>query len=133
MTGPLVLVVRETPSLADSLQLLLETVGFRVRPEAGIPSGPSPSGDEGSAQAIVLACNQPRSEVLRGFPDRFPPEYRGLPVVVVGGRAAAARGDWPPNVRFVGLPIDAGSLVKLIGELTSIDGASTDEPIAAEH
>jgi hypothetical protein len=135
MAGPLVLVVRETPSLADSLQLLLETVGFRVRTESGIPSPFSAPDrtDAEPARAIVLACNRPRSEVLRGFPDRFPAEDRDLPVVVVGDRAAEARGAWPPNVHFVSLPFDARSFVKLLTDLTAPDLAPPREPVAIEH
>jgi hypothetical protein len=135
MSIPLVVVVRETPSLADSLQLLLETVGFRVRTEPGIPTPycESDGGHSGPARAIVLACNKPRSEVLRGFPDRFPAEDRDLPLVVVGDRAAEARGAWPPNVHFVALPFDARSFVKLLTDLTAPELADTREAVAVEH
>lgn len=135
MASPLVLVVRETPSLADSLQLLLETVGFRVRTEPGIPVGelPKEGSEPDEARAIVLACNRPRSEVLRGFPERFPPEDRELPLVVVGDRAAEARGNWPSNVHFVPLPFDARAFVKLVTELTSSDDSVPREPVAVTH
>jgi len=135
MASPLVMVVRETPSLADALQLLLETMGFRVRPEPGIP--PADIAREGRdaepVRAIVLACNKPRSEVLRGFPDRFPAANRDLPLVVVGSRAADARGAWPPNVHFVGLPFDARSFVKMLSDLTTSEEAHTPEAVAVEH
>lgn len=135
MASPLVVVVRETPSLADALQLLLETVGFRVRTEPGIPA-PEPltdGGEAGTARAIVLACNRPRSTVLAGYPAGFSAEHRDLPLVVVGDRAAEARGVWPANVHFVALPFDAGAFIKLLTDLTSPEASTPHEPIAVEH
>lgn len=126
------MIVRETPSLADALQLLLETVGFRVRTAAGIPPAVAPSESPEAVRAIILACNKPRSEVLRGFPDRFPEGDRDLPLLVVGDRAAEARGAWPPNVHFVALPFDARSFVQLLDGLTTTEPAGTHEAIAIE-
>ncbi len=134
MSRPVVLVVRETPSLADSLQLLLETVGYRVRTEVGIPpgvTGPAAAAEE-AVRVIVLACNKPRSDVLRGYPDRFPVDYHGLPLVVVGSRAAGARGIWPPSVHFVDLPIDARSFVQLIGDLATPNGTAPPRALTVE-
>jgi hypothetical protein len=135
MDRPLILVVRETPSLADSLELLLDTVGFRVRSESKItPDTPSTDGvPPEPPQAIVLACNKPRSESLLGYPDQIPFGLRDLPLVVVGGRAAEARGHWPSNVHFVGLPIEPRSFVKLLGDLTDTESTGSHEPLAVEH
>lgn len=125
MDSPLVMVVRETPSLADSLGLLLETVGFRVEPQPSVPLALARlrRADEDEVRAIVVACNQPGSEMLRGFPDSFPRQARDLPLLVVGGRAAESRRVWPPNVRFFGLPFEAREFVKLLNELTAWDSA----------
>ncbi|HXY47683.1 MAG TPA: hypothetical protein VEK13_07315 [Thermoplasmata archaeon] len=135
MDRPLVLVVRETPSLADSLELLLDTVGFRVRSEPKItPDTPPVDGEPHEPpQAIVLASNKPRSESLLDFPDQFPCGLRDLPLVVVGGRAAEARGHWPANVHFVGLPIEPRSFVKLLSDLTDTEIMGSHEPLAVEH
>lgn len=135
MGRPAVLLIRETPSLADSLELLLDTVGFRVRSEAKItPDTPMAGGVPiESVQAIVLACNKPRSEVLLGYPDQFPPGLRGLPLVVVGGRAAESRGRWPSNVRFLELPIEPRSFVNLLSGLTDTTVPGAREPVAIEH
>jgi DNA-binding response OmpR family regulator len=134
MDSPLVMVVRETPSLADSLGLLLETVGFRVEPQ---PSGPLAlarlhRADEEPVRAIVVACNRPGCELLRGFPETFPADARDLPLLVVGGRAAGSRRVWPRNVRFFGLPIETREFVRLLSELTSWDSAKHPAPIAVE-
>jgi FixJ family two-component response regulator len=135
MDSPLVMVVRETPSLADSLALLLETVGFRVEPQ---PSAPLALArlrrtDEEAVRAIVVACNQPGSEMLRGFPDSFPTDARDLPLIVVGGRAAGSRRVWPRNVRFFGLPFEAREFVKLLNELTAWDAGKDSGAIAVEE
>lgn len=128
MEGPLVMVVRETPSLADSLGLLLETVGFRVEHEASVPLALARlrRGNGETVRAIVVACNQPGSEMLRGFPESFPAEARELPLLVVGGRAAESRRVWPRNVRFFGLPFETREFVKLLNELTA--GAPEKHP-----
>ena len=134
MAHPLVLVVRETPSLADSLQLLLETVGYRVRTEVGIPTGvtgPAGTGED-AVRVIVLACNKPRSDFLRDYPDRFPVDFHRVPLVVVGSRAAGARGIWPPSVHFVDLPIDAQSFVRLIDDLATPNGSAPPRPLTVE-
>jgi hypothetical protein len=135
MDTPLVMVVRETPSLADSLQLLLETVGFRVVPEASVPLALARlrNLDEETVRAIVVACNQPRSDMLRGFPDSFPTEARDLPLVVVGGRAAESRRFWPQSVHFVGLPFEARDFVKLLNELATIDSTHPPAAVAVEE
>jgi len=135
MDNPLVMVVRETPSLADSLQLLLETVGFRVVPEPSVPPALARlrSAEDDSVRAIVVACNQPRSDMLRGFPDSFPTEARDLPLLVVGGRAAESRRVWPPNVHFLGLPFEAREFVKLLNELTALDSSEHTAAMAVEE
>jgi hypothetical protein len=134
MDSPLVMVVRETPSLADSLGLLLETVGFRVEPQRSVPLALDRlrRADKEAVRAIVVACNQPGCEMLRGFPDSFPMEARDLPVLVVGGRAAGSRRAWPRNVRFFGLPIETREFVRLLSELTSWESPKSPAPIAVE-
>ncbi len=119
MEGPLVLVVRETSSLADSVQLLLETVGYRVVPESRVSAALARLGDprEERVRAVVIACNQPTSELLHGYPDSFPSEARGLPTLVVGDRVADTRRAWPPNVQFLRLPVEANRLVDQLEQM----------------
>ena len=121
MEGPLVLVVSETSSLADAIQLFLETVGFRVVPEARPPAALArlASEREEPVRAIVIACNQPSSDMLRGFPESFPAQARELPLLVVGDLAADTRRTWPPNVRFFGLPLEADRLVDQLRRMTA--------------
>jgi len=135
MDSPLVMVVRETPSLADSLQLLLETVGFRVVPESSVPPALARlrQAKADAVRAIVVACNQPRSDLLRGFPDSFPSEARDLPLLVVGARAAESRRVWPPNVHFLGLPFEAREFVRLLNELTGSDSGESPAAVAVEE
>ncbi len=122
MARPLVMVVRETESLADSIQLLLETVGFRVIPESTVEGALTRLAtlQRESVRAVVIACNQPRSEMLRAFPEGFPSSARDLPVLVVGDRAAGERTGWPANVRFIGLPFVARRFVETLDRATRI-------------
>jgi DNA-binding response OmpR family regulator len=135
MDRPLVMVVPETPSLADSLGLLLETVGFRVETEPSVPLALDRlrRADVEPVRAIVVACNQPGSAILRAFPDSFPREARDLPLLVIGGRAAESRRVWPANVRFFGLPFEAREFVKLLNELTASDSADHSAGVAVEE
>jgi CheY-like chemotaxis protein len=123
MVRPLVLVVRETPSLADSVQILLETVGFRVVSFGSLASALERIEDRAAepVQAIVVACNQAYSETMRGYPDSFPDEAREVPLVVVGQRALECGKKWPSNVRSLGLPLDSGALVTALTRATGIE------------
>jgi hypothetical protein len=126
MVRPLVLVVRETPSLADSVQILLETVGFRVVSFGSFASAVDRIQDRRAEPigAIVVACNQAYSETLRTYPDGLPEDARSVPLLVVGQRALQSRSKLPGNVRSLGLPLDAGSLVSALTHLTGIEQGS---------
>lgn len=123
---PLVLVVRETPSLADSVQILLETVGFRVVSFGSLASALDRIGDRTAEpiRAIVVACNRALSETLRGYPQSFPAEARSVPVLVVGQRPLEGTKIWPSNVRSLGLPLDASALVSALTHLTGIEAGA---------
>lgn len=123
MVRPLVLVVRETPSLADAVQILLETVGFRVLSFGSFPSALERIQDRSAEPigAIVVACNQAYCETLRGYPESCPEEARTLPLLVVGQRALQSRARLPAHVRSLGLPLDAGALVSALTHLTGIE------------
>jgi len=127
MVRPLVLMVRETPSLADSVQILLETVGFRVvsfgSPDSAIDRLADSSAER--VRAIVVACNRPFSETLRGYPQSFPADARTVPLLVVGGRALDGARIWPTNVRSIGLPLDGAALVSALTHLTGIETGAT--------
>ena len=119
MAGPVVMVVRETTSLADSVQLLLETVGFRVVAMDRVAEAVARLAALGEEpiRAVVLASNQPRSDKLRIFPEAFPPGARNLPLVVVGDRSAHERHGWPANVHFVRLPIETRRFLELLDSI----------------
>lgn len=120
MGPPEVLVVRETPSLADSVQLLLETVGFRVVAYDS-PSRAFAHLREGGREptlAVVVACNRGLCETLRGYPDHLSPVLRTLPVIVVGRTLEVPAGPWPANVRFVALPLQAKQFLALLDRLS---------------
>lgn len=125
MVRPLVLVVRETPSLADAVQILLETVGFRVLAFGSRTSALERIEDRNAEpiRAIVVACNQAYSETLRGYPETFPAGARAVPLLVVGQRSFQAGRRWPANVRSLGLPLDSGSLLNALAQLTGIEPA----------
>lgn len=126
MVRPLVLVIRETPSLADSVQILLETVGFRVVSFARLSSALERINDSAAEpiRAVVVACNQAYSETLRGYPESFPEDARTVPLLVVGQRALQGGKRWPANVRSMGLPLDSGALVRALATLTGIEAPS---------
>jgi len=130
MVRPLVLVVRETPSLADSVQILLETVGFRVVSFGSVGSALDRIQDRTAEpiRAIVVACNQAVSETLRGYPASFPSEARSTPLLVVGQRALQAGRIWPSNVRSLGLPLDGAALVSALTRLTGIEAGAAPTP-----
>jgi len=122
-----VLVVRETPSLADSVQLLLETVGFHVLP-FDTPSKAFAhlrEGSEGIPLAIVVACNRTTCETLRAYPDHLPTYLLPLPLLVVGRTVAVPDGAWPPNVRFVALPLQAKEFLAMLDRLATPHPAGT--------
>jgi len=123
MVRPLVLVLRETPSLADSVQILLETVGFRVVSFGSLASALERMEDRTAEpiRAIVVASNQAYSEALKAYPESVPDTVRSVPLLVVGQRAFHERQYWPPNVRWLGLPLDAGALVSALTQLTGIE------------
>ena len=114
------MVVRETPSLADSVQVLLETLGFRVVVVDHPVQAAARLGAMGEepVRALILASNRSRSDLLRSFPDAFPPVARHLPILVVGDRAESERRGWPGNVHFVRLPFDGRQFVELIDRFT---------------
>ncbi len=134
MVGPSVMVVRETASLADSVQLLLETVGFRVVPEEGVPEALERLADtrREPIRAVVVACNQARSEMLGAFPESFPSSARKLPLVVVGDRPSLARRGWPSNILFVGLPFETRRFLELLHDRMDL-AATPPAVVGAEH
>lgn len=128
MVDPTALVVRETPSLADSVQVFLETLGFRVvavdDARAAVARLSRPG--RGPVDVVVVACNQARCELLESYPEAFPASARHLPLVVVGDPFAEARHVWPSNVKLVGLPLEAGDFERMLDEFV---GASLPEAL----
>ena len=134
MDRPLVMIVRETPSLADSLGLLLETVGYQVGLESTVPHAMARlrRKERTPIRAIVVACNRRESETLRAYPESFPKDARNLPLIVVGDRASESRRVWPSNVKFFHLPFDARELVEFLKEITGAGTVGVPAVLASE-
>jgi len=132
MVRPLLLVVRETPSLADSVAILLETVGFRVVSFESLATARDRLADRDAEpiRAIVVVCNRPFSETLRAYPDSLPSESRSVPLLLIGQRALLRNKHWPENVRSLGLPLDSGALVAALTHLTGIETGSLPASVA---
>jgi len=126
MSAPLVLVVRETPSLADSVQLLLETVGFHVAAYDSVSRAFARLREPGadSVLATVVACNRPVCDSLRNYPDGLPPAVVPLPLIVVGRSVAVPARVWPSNVRFVALPLQTKEFLAMLDRLAARAGPS---------
>jgi len=129
MTPSEVLVVRETPSLADSVQLLLETVGFRVLAFDSPAKAFSylRAADREPPLALVVVCNRAFCETLRVYPAHASSVHRSLPVIVVGRTVQVPLDRSPGNVRFVALPLQAKEFLALLDRLASA-GAPPEPP-----
>ena len=112
MAGPTVLLVSETPSLADSLRLFLETLGYATVTEEDPDAAWARVSSAGSLgiDAVVVVCNRSRSEFLERYRGGFRGSAEPMAVVVVGDPRLEDEGDWPPAVRFVSLPLDVAEL-----------------------
>ena len=66
---------------------------------------------------------------LDRLPAALPAACRGVPTIVLGRPAREAQSSSHPDVRFVGLPLDASSFLGLVGSVTGRDGGSI--PVAA--
>ena len=121
MLIPTALVVRETPSLADSVRVFLETLGLHVVTADAAADAAHRLSDatRDPVDLIVVACNQARSELLETYPEAFPDGARRLPVIVVGDPFAETRRTWPPNVKWLPLPLETSVLARLLDEYTS--------------
>ncbi len=134
MLIPTALVVRETPSLADSVQVFLETLGFRVTTadlaaEAALRLSDA---TQDPVDLIVVACNRARSELLETYPEAFPDDARRLPVIVVGDPFAETRRTWPSNVKRLPLPLETSVLARLLDECTSTALSEGPPPTVGE-
>lgn len=106
-----VLVVAETPSLARSLNYLLESAGIPTDTVASLEDGGArPSATEGGGHPLIIAassgpyCATARRWVQGGFP--------GTELIVVGSRdptLANAR-----RIHQVDLPLKPGDLLELV-------------------
>ena len=130
MTAPQVLVVRETPSLADSVQLLLETVGFHVAAydSVGRAFARLREGDPSGIVATVVACNRASCDSLRNYPEGLPPAAAPIPLIVVGRSVELNDRRWPPNVRFVALPLQTKEFLAMLDRLAAHVGPSSTHP-----
>jgi len=122
MAGPEVVVVRETASLADAVQLLLETVGFHVEAfDSPARAFAHIRERERVPLAIVVACNHSTCETLRAYPDDLPTALLPLPLLVVGRSLTAPAGAVPSNVRFIALPLQAKEFLAMLERLAASD------------
>lgn len=103
------MVVRETPSLADSVEELLVSEGYRVRRVANAREGSEflRTGRGRQVRATVMVCNEP---VCRGF-DTMTQATSGPPLIVLGWRGSPLAGQDRSNVVLLPLPISAEALL----------------------
>lgn len=126
MVGPTVLLVSETPGLADALRLFLETLGYSTVVEEDPQEAWARVSDTGGAgvDAVVVVCNQTRSEFLERYPRPSPENTDPLPVVVVGDPRLEDEARCLSSVRFVPLPLDMAELGR------ALDDAAFPPPLA---
>lgn len=101
MGPPAILVVRETPSLAASVEEILEGEGYRLVRADSIREANACLSDGGGAAVgfVLVVCNQPVCDAPHLLE---PPERPGagrVPVAVLGWRG-------PTSVRPNGFPIE---------------------------
>lgn len=114
------MVVRETPSLADSVEELLTSEGYRIcRVETaheGVRLLNSRRGRQVSATVVV--CNEP---VCTGLDTLEASEFK-TPLIVLGWRGSPFAGREHPHVVLLRLPISAGHLLENLRTATETAG-----------
>lgn len=104
------MVVRETPSLADSVAELLSSEGYRVRSVASAEKArqvlASPRGR--GVRAAVIVCNQP----FCTGPDTLACADADIPIIVLGWRGAPEHAQRNSKLLLLRLPISAGMLLE---------------------
>ena len=110
MSQVAVLVVRETPSLADSVEELLLSEGYHIRRAV--------DGHEAMKivsrahripiQAILVVCNEPVCSNM----DSIATLGLTIPVLVLGWRGPAFEDEAHEQITFLRLPITAGRLLE---------------------
>ncbi len=110
------MVVRETPSLADSVEELLTSEGYQVRRVNGTDEAvrllDTPRGR--TVRAAVVVCNEPVCSGLEGLKSLL----GRVPILVLGWRGLPFITRGPSDVTLVRLPISAGALLDNLRALT---------------
>lgn len=109
------MVVRETPSLADSVQELLSSEGYRIRTVSSAREGRKllESSRGRSVRATVIVCNEP---VCSGV-DTLAASESTTPVIVLGWRGAHFPAEGNTKLLLLRLPISAGLLLASLRSL----------------
>lgn len=103
-------VVRETPSLADSVEELLLSEGYQVRrASSGLDAREMLARrHRNPIEAVVVVCNEPICSNL----DSIAVLGLSTPVIVLGWRGPSLAGLVNHRVTFLRLPISAGQLLE---------------------
>lgn len=121
------MVVRETPSLADSVEELLTSDGYRVRRVSTAREGyrylRSTRGRD--VRATVVVCNE---AVCSGL-DTLAAAEAHTPVIVLGWRGAPFLPRSGSKLLLLRLPISAGVLLQNLRSL--LEGTGTPQAAAA--
>ncbi len=110
------MVVRETPSLADSVEELLSLEGYRVVPVPTAHQGVRLLNSRRGhlITATVVVCNEP---ICTGLDILEADQYR-TPLIVLGWRGSPFAGRQHPNVVLLRLPISPGALLESLRSVT---------------
>lgn len=109
-----VLLLKETPSLGDAVQELLEAIGDHVESARSAEEAVSGVQIPSRFDLVVSACNRRPSSLLRLLGKAVPSKTRLLPVVVVGDPLGETHipALWP--IHTVPLPLVPENFVSLL-------------------
>ncbi|HYK92735.1 MAG TPA: hypothetical protein VEY07_01670 [Thermoplasmata archaeon] len=127
MVRDTVMVVRETASLADSVQELLLSEGYRIRAVPSAREGRKllESARGRGVRATVIVCNEP---VCSGV-ETLTASTSDTPVIVVGWRGAPCTARGATKLLLLRLPISAGTLLSSLRSIVH-DGTVPGAPVA---
>jgi hypothetical protein len=109
-----VLLLKETPSLGDAVQELLEAIGDHVEPARSSEEAALQAQSSSRFDLVISACNRRPSGLLRLLGTVPSAPTRRLPVVVVG--SPLEEGGTPPSwpVHTVSLPLVPDTFISLL-------------------
>lgn len=112
-----VLLLKETPSLGDAIQELLEAIGDQVELARSPEQAAASVQDPGRFDVVISACNRRPSGLLRLLRDLPASRTGRVPVVFVGSPLDEAPAPPSGPVHTVALPMVPESFVSLLGRI----------------